>query len=682
MSKKSENTNTDEFKVELRPYQSRDAEDIEDRWSGDNAILYQLPTGGGKSVVATKVLFDHRDEKTLVLAHRKELLVQMRGHLQNQGLKVGLIIRDRHEDLDANIIIASISTVSRDNRLDMILKQKFDNIVVDEAHRILTNSYDKVISQLQEQNSELKLLGLTATPTRRDKKSFADLFSTLIASESVQSLIDQGYLANYRTFYTPVKDLDEEVQKYFNDYKLSDLSKYMRKPEMVQYAVKSYKELGEDRQTLVFCVDRAHAQDIEAAYKDAGYDKVGYIDGKTPEKKREQILKDYEAKKLTHIVSIETMTEGVDLPETGCIQLLRPTLSLTLYLQMVGRGLRPKKDGSDLIILDNAGCATQFGVASSPKKWSLNPKEDPNEGRKRNKVVGKRKDGTLTDDEDEMEFTELVEMSPEEFAAQVSNSIEVAEKKNKELDEKTAVVLKAIADMFIEKLDDSEDWEYVKPNTNWSVDEDKFTIINKKKQLKGKSERYAPEIKFHLDSSEDDLIFLSREATYYNYAEYRDLISYTQQVIGKLWAMLDKKKFANKVAKEWKSLQTEMGEIKDKKVDLNELRRLIREAKGEQFERDIAKHFETSNEFILPNNLYAGHYFRDYYGRIEKIEIPKGKIVGHHNTIILHTVENVWHKDEPVRRARTKDYVKGEKVYELLKNGEWTLEVKKLEEAK
>lgn len=669
--KESVNTN-EEFSVELRDYQTRDAGIIEERWSGDNAIMYQLPTGGGKSVVATKIIWDHKDEKTLVLAHRKELLVQMRAHLQNQGLKVGLIVRDKHYDLDANIIIASINTVARDNRIDMILAQKFDNVIVDEAHRILTNSYDKVISTLQEQNSDLKLLGLTATPTRRDKKSFADLFKTLITSESTQSLIDAGYLANYRTYYTPVKDLDKEVQKYFNDYKLSDLSAYMRKEEMVQYAVDSYKKLGEGRQTIVFCVDRKHAKDVTEAYIEAGYDKVAYLDGNTPEGEREQILEDFKDGKLTHVICIETLTEGVDVPETGCIQLLRPTLSLILYLQMVGRGLRPKADGSDLIILDNAGCATQFGTASSPKKWSLTS-EDPNAGRKRNKVVGKRRDGTLTDDEDEMEFLELVEMSPEEFASQVSNSIETAEKKNEEIDQKRIDLIEGIAKLFIEKLPDASDWSFIRPGSGWDIDGNRIEIWNKKKAPKGENSRYCPHIKLTRKLNEENLVFISRETTTYDYAEYHATKAYTQIAIAKLWEVVIDKKAMKTIMKEWDKIKEKDVELEDKKVDIAELRRLVADAKEEQFENQVTAHFKKSNIFVFDNPRYEGGYFQGYSSwYIQAIEFPAGKIKGHQNSIIIH----LRNYDGSNTRTRKKDYLKKDKLYAMLKEMKWNPESK------
>lgn len=677
MTKSAKSVKKDEFSVALRDYQTRDAKIIEERWSSDNAILYQLPTGGGKSVVATKIIWDHRNEKTLILAHRKELLVQMRKHLQNQGLKVGLIIRDKHEDLDANIIIASIRTVSRDSRIDLITEQNFDNIIVDEAHRILTDSYDKVINTLKEHNSELKLLGLTATPTRRDKKSFADLFKTLLTSESTQSLIDKGYLANYRTFFTPVQDLDKEVQKYFNDYKLSDLSQYMRKPEMVQYAVDSYEKLGEGRQTITFCVDRLHARDIEIAYKDSGFDKVAYLDGSTPEKKREQILKDYENNKVSHIICIETLTEGVDLPETGCIQLLRPTLSLTLYLQMIGRGLRPKSDGSDLIILDNAGCSTQFGVASSPKKWSLNPDEDPNEGRKRNKVVGRRKDGSLTDDETEMEFLELVEMTPEEFAVQVSNGIEIAEEKNKELDTQAIDTLEKIANFFIEKLDDSEDWSFRRPSY---IERGKVVIINKNFPIEGNNKQ--PQLKIFIKSDEDNPIFVENDCHYYSYAGYFPVISYVRQKIGELYKLLSQEKVMKKAQEMWKKVQEEVEDIRDKKVDIDELRRLVANAKADQFERQVAKHLETSNIFQLPNPHYKENYFKGHSNdKVVAIEIPKGKIVGHRNEIVIHTkyISHWGDNTEREIRKEKKDYIKGEKVYQIIKEGGWKLEVKQVE---
>src|SRR5690606_2148271 len=160
------------------------------------------------------------DNQILILAHRRELILQMEERLSSDKISPSVFVGDIQKDTGSNIMIGSVQTLSRDKRLETTINKKFDIVIVDEAHHLRTPSYDKILNHLREINPDIRILGLTATPWRSDKKDFREYIDTLITSESVDSLIAQGYLSKFRTFVTSIGDIDKEVQRNENDYNI------------------------------------------------------------------------------------------------------------------------------------------------------------------------------------------------------------------------------------------------------------------------------------------------------------------------------------------------------------------------------------------------------------------------------------------------------------------------------
>lgn len=428
----------------LRPYQVKDSNSIFNYFKDYNSILYQLPTGGGKTVVIEDIVSkcineeaSYLGKKIIILVHKRDIVFQIRDVLRSQGKDVGVLIGNYEENIEADILVGSVLTIARDARIDGIFDKNFDFMIIDEAHHARSNSYSKVIEKFKSHSKNYKILGVTATPYRKDKKSLDRVFDLLIIGPSIKELQEQGYLCKAKTYVSNLTELDSEVGTSGGDYNITELSKFMRNPVIINHALESYKLKGENKPMLVFCVNKAHALEVMEAYKEAGYDKINHIDADTDYDLRAQILEDFKNGELQIITSIQTLTEGIDVPNTGVLQYLRPTLSLVLYLQMGGRGLRPKDDGSDLIILDIANCSKEHGLLDTTREWTLK-NENPNRKTKLNKVVGKRGDGSITDDfeEIEKEGLELIELSPEEYFTQKSNGIEEAEKNNNEVYDK------------------------------------------------------------------------------------------------------------------------------------------------------------------------------------------------------------------------------------------------------
>lgn len=602
----------------LRKYQDRDVKNIIESWKTIDNILYQLPTGGGKSVVIEHIVLNFKTEKILILAHKRELVFQMKQRLEEKNLKVGVIIGNIEENLDSNIIVASVRTVTGDKRIATILDKNFDKIIIDESHRVRTSSYENVLDQYIIHNPKLKILGVTATPYRKDKKPLNKYFQKLICSDDVRSLQEQGYLAKFKTFYTPVPNIDEEVEESGNDYQLTSLSNYMRKPEMLQFLVDSYKKEGKNRQMIIFCVDKKHAKDIQEIYKKNGYKNIGHIDSDTKLEERDNLLKQFKDNTLQILTCIETLTEGVDLPETGCIQLARPTQSLVLYLQMVGRGARPKADGTECIILDNAGCTLEHKAPDSPKEWSLDPNINPNNPGKKNKIVARRSDGSFTEDESEMEFLELLEMTPEEYALNITGGIEKSEQENINIENQIKKILNDIGNYLVSK-DKHKMFFYKELSDNNYYDKYKITLhskIGKEFHVKYKNEfNY---IKFDFYRGYND----------YNIKDIKDdnlfLIN-----IGKFIEDISKDKILNELIEKFNQIKN----LESSKVNINELKSKIKEFKREQLKLNLERHLLTNNTIKIKEAGGLGSYFRDvwYSTKFDELVFERNKLLSTNN---------------------------------------------------
>lgn len=593
--------------MKLRPYQAKNSQEIWDLWEQYNAILYQLPTGGGKTVVINdiieKILNKKDSTKIIILVHRQEIIFQIRDRLKDRGIVAGVLIGSFEENIESNILIGSILTVARDTRLQSILNRGFEYMIIDEAHHACSDSYIKTIENFENHNKNYKLLGVTATPYRKDNKKLNKVFQVLLKGPTYSELREDGYLADYTCYAAKLEGL-EGVNLSGGDYKLSDLSKYMRSPSLIKKAIEMYKTKGNNKQMLVFCVDKKHSMQVRDAYIKAGYTKIAHIDSDTPNEQRQQINIDYREGKLDIITSIQTLTEGTDLPETGVVQLLRPTLSIVLYLQILGRGVRVKKDKSKLIILDCSNGSYEHGLLDSNFNWTLE-NENPNPDKKLNKIVGKSKKGLYIEDHDEIdaEYLEIEEITHEEFLIQNRNAIEIAENENKEKENQ----IKKIYFQTIEYL-----------NTNFPSF--KFTPVSNITEY-----NHYLEIKVFLDKNQAyDLNYDKTDKSLVleiNPGSWTRKIHFKNFPIliigGELAKFLTLKKHLKVIVSNF----NEMLEIDNSKIDINQLKNRIKNIKMEKAIVKINEHLASGNfKFILDENYRLGGDFRDFWGNCNIIE--------------------------------------------------------------
>lgn len=355
----------------LRDYQQR-AIDMLYQWLSENNgnPCLELPTGSGKShIVAAlcKDIIQSWPETTiLMLTHVKELIEQnaqkMREHWANAPMGIYSAGMGKRQ-LGEPITFAGIQSVrNKSEHLGHI-----DLIIVDECHLVShkdEGSYRSLIAELTAINPALRVIGLTATPYRLGHGYITDkpaIFDDIISPVSIEELIHKKYLSALRSKVTGAKLDVSGVHKRGGEYIESELQEAVNNSALNAAVVDEVLARAQDRKSwLFFCAGVNHARDICAALKARGI-VAECVTGETPKKEREKILKDFKDKKITALTNANVLTTGFDAPDTDLIALLRPTLSASLYVQMVGRGMRLKQHTDHCLVLDFAGCISEHG---------------------------------------------------------------------------------------------------------------------------------------------------------------------------------------------------------------------------------------------------------------------------------------------------------------------------------
>ena len=375
--------------VELRDYQ----QDLLGRVQGaladrDGGIMLQLPTGGGKTCIAAILLSDwlHGGRKAVWLTHRRELAGQTEEMLRAAGVPASANIfwtpRSCAPAIANGAVILMAQTVSRRAAAANVWSDYDDNdlLIIDEAHHATADGWTRAISQWPG-----PVLGMTATPWRLARgEGFEHLFSQLHCGPTVAELQAAGWLCRARVLAPPE---EEQIRggplDVAGDYSEAGIEQANQDRDLwTAGALRFWKRHGENRQTIIYAVSVRHARNLAAVFNAAGV-ATGVLLGETPEVERAELLYRFRYGGLRVLVNVAVATEGFDLPDAACVVLTRPTLSLSLYLQMVGRGLRPKEDAGDCVVLDLAGNSLWHGLPDKEHQWSLQPRgaqiagEDP-----------------------------------------------------------------------------------------------------------------------------------------------------------------------------------------------------------------------------------------------------------------------------------------------------------------
>ena len=367
--------------ITLRDYQEQSVSDIARSYAGGaKAPLLVAPTGSGKTTCFSHMAYHAglKGNSVLILVHRKELLNQTSRTLSSFGIDHGLIFRAMPYNKKP-VQVASVQTLR--SRLDKI-KLNPDLIIVDEAHHAVGRS---TWGNILDKYSSAKVLGCTATPERLDGRGLgveADgYFDDIVEGPSVRELIDAGHLSEPMVLVPPLMFDRSELKRRGADYKREDISSAMDKPTITGDAVKHYLKHCPGEPAIAFCASVKHSEHVAQEFQAAGV-KAAAVDGKTDTVERTKRINDLGDGSLEVLCACDIVSEGTDIPIVSAALLLRPTQSLTLALQQMGRALRPYPGKERALILDHAGNCLVHGTPDMDREWSLagRPKGERNGG--------------------------------------------------------------------------------------------------------------------------------------------------------------------------------------------------------------------------------------------------------------------------------------------------------------
>ncbi|NJD37375.1 MAG: toprim domain-containing protein [Geobacter sp.] len=353
-------------KYSLRPYQQRALDRIRQAIAdGKRRIMVCSPTGSGKGVLLSHIigLAHAKGQTVLFLVHRQEILFQVSDYLNHHGIEHGIIKAGvQHEDHHP-VQLASFQTLSRRKKSPFIKAAEI--VIIDEAHHATAKTYLEVIELF----SKKIILGFSATPARQNGLGLGNLFETMIQVATIRELTEQGFLAPVR-YFAPVRPDLSGVKMQAGDYNQKQLEPVMLEKGLVGKLVEHWQQFGENRQTMCFATGVKHSLAICQQFRRHGIT-AEHVDGTTKNEERESIVSRFKAGLIKVLVNCQVFTEGVDVPEIGCVILARPTKSLPMFLQMVGRGMRTIAGKTDCILLDHAGACLQHGFAEEITTWEL-----------------------------------------------------------------------------------------------------------------------------------------------------------------------------------------------------------------------------------------------------------------------------------------------------------------------
>jgi superfamily II DNA or RNA helicase len=334
--------------------------------NGTPSVLMVAPTGAGKTVMFSWLTAFLRGTRVMILCHRDELIQQISDTLTTFGVEHGCIAPGRPNFRERPVQVASVMTLVR--RLADYAPPQL--VIIDEAQHAIPNStWGKILRAWP----AAYRLGVTATPERLSGEGLRDTFGTILVGPSTRELIETGALSDYK-LYAPPTTVTDGVHRRMGDYEKHELAVAMDKPTITGNAVTHYTLLADGKRALVFCVSLDHAQHVAEDFRHAGYT-AARIDGQLELHQRRCLVNDFSAGRIQVLTSCDVVSEGFDLPAIEVAILLRPTQSLALHLQQMGRALRPYPGKPHAIILDHAGNTLRHGLPDDDREWSLDGKE-------------------------------------------------------------------------------------------------------------------------------------------------------------------------------------------------------------------------------------------------------------------------------------------------------------------
>lgn len=350
--------------MELRDYQSKAIEDVRTAMALHRRVLLVSPTASGKTAMFSFIARGVCDKgrRVLILTHRKELVRQIGEALGKWGVPFRAILGGKNAVPSANVLIGNVFTVVK--KVPQL--QPPDLIICDEAHHLVSAStFGKIVAAFP----TARLLGVTATPCRLDGKGLGEGFDTMVMGPTVAELTELEWLSPTEVYAPSAPNL-ANIKKRMGDYNATQLDGEMNKPSITGNAVQHYMRHCPGASAIAFCVSIAHAKAVADEFRSFGI-AAESVDGKMNESLRDSVLNGLRDGSVRVVTSCDLISEGFDAPAVECAILLRPTKSLALYLQQVGRAIRISPGKTKTIILDHAGNSIEHGFVDEPREWTL-----------------------------------------------------------------------------------------------------------------------------------------------------------------------------------------------------------------------------------------------------------------------------------------------------------------------
>lgn len=349
--------------MKLRDYQIDAVRKIRKAFSEHHRVLLVMPTGGGKTFTFSYIAkeMNRKGKSVMILVHRRELLRQCSQSLTECGVKHGLV-RAGEDSAQSRVMVASVQTLIR--RLDKF--EAPDLLIIDEAHHAVAGSWKTVAERFKKS----KILGVTATPCRCDGKALNESFDCMIESLNTATLINRGMLSKFKSYVMPELLDMSEIRTKKGDFDAKEVEKALSQYKLHFDVIELYNKYLKGETAIAFCATVGHARLVARDFNANGI-KAECIDGNLSTSERDRRIKLLGMGRIQVLTSCEIISEGTDIPRVGGALLLRPTMSLGLYLQQVGRVLRlfPGKDYS--FIVDAVGNIARHGLPDIDRTWSL-----------------------------------------------------------------------------------------------------------------------------------------------------------------------------------------------------------------------------------------------------------------------------------------------------------------------
>jgi superfamily II DNA or RNA helicase len=353
--------------IELWPFQASAVDEIRAAYrSGFRAPLLVAPTGSGKTVLFSYITHSHIERTeaphVLILVNRSELVEQVEATAKQFGITPAIADGEHRYRPGRAVTVGSVFTVAR--RLSDFPRPTL--VIVDEAHHAAEGS---TWARCLHHFAHSPRLGVTATPTRLDGGGLGNAFDTIIAGPQTADLIRDGFLSPVRIFAPPLINTNE-IHKRYGEFAKGELQQAVDKSSITGDAIEHYERHAPGRRAIVFCVSVDHAERMAEAFNAKGHPAFS-VDGSLTQWVRRDRINAFRDGRVRILTSCDLVSEGFDVPQIECGISLRPTMSLGLWLQQVGRCLRRSPGKKDAIILDHAGNTLRHGLPTDRREWSL-----------------------------------------------------------------------------------------------------------------------------------------------------------------------------------------------------------------------------------------------------------------------------------------------------------------------